>query len=192
MAVPFSFFLPKLSAVLMPMMNTERLTLSALEPTDARRIAALGGDWDVAHMTGRIPYPYSEAAAEHWLTGVADGEVVFGIHHAGELIGICGYTPRGDGSAEMGYWIGKPYWGQGFATEAARALMAYGFTKGGVKRFTCCHFADNPVSGRVLAKLGFRATGPCMGWCEARQQELPTLTHERRRPWTTAIRALAS
>ena len=173
-------------------METARLKLRALAAADAAAIAALGGDWDVASRTGRIPYPYSEAAAQHWLTGVADGEVIFAIQHSADLVGLCGYTPRPDGSADMGYWIGKPYWGRGFATEAARALMAYGFKQGGVKRFTCCPFTDNHVSGRVLAKLGFRATGARTGWCEARQQELPTLTYERRRPWTTAIRALAS
>ena len=173
-------------------MKTARLTLRSLGPSDAPRIALLGGEWDVARMTGRIPYPYSEAAALHWVTGLAAGEVVFGIEHGGGLIGICGFSPKGEGTAELGYWIGKPYWGQGFATEAAAALMSYGFTKGSVKRFTCCHFTDNPGSARVAAKLGFRGTGACTGWCEARQQDKPTLTYERRRPWTTALKALAS
>ncbi len=173
-------------------MKTQRLTLRSLDARDAARIAALGGDWDVAHMTGRIPFPYSEDAASHWLTGLANGEVVYGIEHGGDLIGLCGFTREPDGTADMGYWIGRPYWGRGYATEAARALMTHGFTKAGVKRFTCCHFADNPQSQRVIAKLGFRQLGACTGWCEARQAELPTLRYERRRPWTTAIRALAS
>ena len=174
------------------MINTKRLILRLLSPADADRIAALGGEWDVASMTGRIPYPYSTDAAQHWLTGVADGEVVFVIERGGELIGICGYTPRGNGEAEMGYWLGKPYWAQGFATEAARALMDFGFNKGGVRSFTCCHFTHNPASGRVLKKLGFRATGDCTGWCEARQEELPALTYTRRRTLTNIIKALAS
>jgi ribosomal-protein-alanine N-acetyltransferase len=173
-------------------MKTARLTLRPLFRNDAARIAMLGGDWDVARMTGRIPYPYSEDAALHWVSDLADGEIVFGIELGGFLIGICGYSPLGDGSAELGYWIGKPYWGEGFATEAAEALMAYGFTRGGVKRFTCCHFTDNPGSARVAAKLGFRSTGPCTGWSEARQQNLPVLAYERRRPWFTTLKALAS
>lgn len=174
-------------------MKTPRLTLRPLVPHDATRIADLGGDWDVARMTGRIPYPYSSVAALEWVSGLADGEVVFGIEYSGELIGICGYSSSDDGtSAELGYWIGKPYWGQGFATEAANALMGFGFTKGGIKRFTCRHFIENVPSGRVAAKLGFRALGPCTGWSEARQVHLPTLTYERRRPWTTALKALAS
>lgn len=171
-------------------MRTDRLILRPLNDDDAGRIALLGGDWEVASMTGRIPYPYSADAAQHWLTGVAHGEVVFGIWHAGELIGLCGYSPQPGGSAELGYWIGKPYWGQGFATEASRALMNYGFAKGGIKRFTCCHFAGNPASARVAAKLGFKSLGPCTGWCEARQENLPTQTYERRRSWVQAIRAM--
>lgn len=173
-------------------MKTARLRLRPLHHADAERIAVLGGVWEVASMTGRIPYPYSQEDAQHWLTGLAEGEVVYAIEHKGELIGICGYTPRGDGTAEMGYWLGQPYWGKGFATEAAERLMRHGFTKGGIKSFTGCHFADNPQSARVLQKLGFRAKGPCTGWCEARQQDLPTVTYERRRPWTQTIKALAS
>ena len=173
-------------------MKTKRLILRPLEAGDAKRIAALAGVWEVASMTGRIPYPYSEAAAQQWVKGFAAGEVVFGIEHAGELIGVCGFTPDGAGGAELGYWIGKPYWGHGFATEAASAAMRYGFTKCGVKRFVCSHFSDNAASARVIGKLGFRATGPHVGWCEARQQEWPTERYERRRPWTAVLKALAS
>lgn len=172
-------------------MRTNRLTLRPLQHDDAGRIALLGGDWDVASMTGRIPYPYSAEAAQHWLTGVAHGEVVLGIWHANELIGLCGYSPQSDGSAELGYWIGKRYWGNGFATEAARALLNFGFGKGRIKRFTCSHFTDNPGSARVIEKLGFKSLGPCTGWCEARQEDLPTLKYERHRSWSHAIRALA-
>ena len=172
-------------------MRTNRLTLRPLQHDDAERIAVLGGDWDVASMTGRIPYPYSAEAAQHWLAGVAHGEVVFGIWHGRDLIGLCGYSPQADGSAELGYWIGKPFWGQGYATEAARALMNFGFSKGRVKRFTCCHFADNPASQRVIAKLGFKSLGPSTGWCEARKTELPALKYVQHRSWTHALRALA-
>ncbi len=173
------------------LMRTNRLTLRPLQHDDAERIALLGGDWDVASMTGRIPYPYSADAAQHWLAGVANGEMVFGIWHADGLIGLCGYSPQADGSAELGYWIGKPYWGNGFATEAARALMSFGFTNGRIKRFTCSHFTDNPSSARVIEKLGFKSLGPSTGWCEARQVDLPTLKYERHRSWTHAILALA-
>ncbi|MEQ1653510.1 MAG: GNAT family N-acetyltransferase [Hyphomicrobium sp.] len=173
-------------------MKTERLTLRSLVEADATRIASLAGAWEIASMTGRIPFPYSADAAKHWVTGLADGEMVFGIDHNGELIGICGYTLEGNRAAQLGYWIGQPYWGQGFATEAAHALIDYGFMKGGVRRFIGRHFTDNHGSARVIQKLGFRASGTGTGWCEARQQEFAVLNYELRRPWTTALRALAS
>lgn len=173
-------------------MQTARLRLRALVDSDAARIADLAGDWDIASMTGRIPYPYSEAAAHHWISGVEEGERVFGIERDAELIGICGFTMDSNCDAELGYWIGKPYWGHGYATEAASAVMAYGFTKAGVRRFVCRHLAGNPGSARVIQKLGFKYVGDSTGWCEARQCELPALSYELRRPWTMAIRALAS
>jgi len=173
-------------------MQTARLRLRPVTDTDAPRIAALAGDWDVASMTGRIPYPYSEEAAQHWISGLAEREEVFGIDLDGELIGICGFTAQQNGDAELGYWIGKPYWGRGYATEAAGAVMAYGFTRAGVRRFICKHLAENPASASVIRKLGFRFVGNGTGWCEARQCELPALTYERRRPWTMTLRALAS
>lgn len=143
-------------------------------------------------MTGRIPYPYSAQQAQHWLTDLAEGEVVFGITLNGDLIGLCGYTANGNASAEIGYWIGKAYWGRGYATEAARHLMEHGFTKGGIKRFECSHFTENAASARVITKLGFRRLGHCSGWCAARGQELPTIRYERRRPLTARLKAFSS
>jgi RimJ/RimL family protein N-acetyltransferase len=173
-------------------MKTARLHLRTVVDGDTARISALAGDWEVASMTGRIPYPYSQDAAYHWINALDEGEEVFGVELDGELIGICGFTLEENGDAELGYWIGKPYWGHGYATEAARAVMAYGFAKSGVRRFVCKHLTGNDGSARVIRKLGFRYTGTGTGWCEARQCELPAVSYERRRPWTMAIRALAS
>jgi ribosomal-protein-alanine N-acetyltransferase len=173
-------------------MQTARLRLRSVVDGDASRIAVLAGDWDVASMTGRIPYPYSEIAARQWINGVEENEKVFGIECNAELIGICGFTTEPNGDAELGYWIGKPYWGRGFATEAAKCVMDYGFRKVGIRGFVCKHLTGNPASARVIQKLGFRYVGEATGWCEARQREFPALSYERRRPWTMTIRALAS
>jgi RimJ/RimL family protein N-acetyltransferase len=164
-------------------LRTERLELRPLALGDAARIAALAGDWDIARMTARIPYPYSLVDADAWISSIGDGEFVRGIVHQGQLIGACGYVVDESGAAEIGYWIGKDHWGQGFATEAARAIIGHCFGAGGFKRVVCCHYQDNPASKRVIEKLGFRLIGPCVGWCEARQSEAPTLRYEQRRPW---------
>jgi RimJ/RimL family protein N-acetyltransferase len=163
-------------------MRTRRLTLRELEDRDVKRIAELAGDWDVARMTARIPYPYSEPLAHQWLRGLEPGEFVRAVDLEGELIGAVGYVPGSDRSAEIGYWIGKPWWGRGFATEAAHALVRYCFASARIGRLTCCHFIDNPASARVIAKLGFRLVGPCTAWCDARRAEVETLSYERRRP----------
>jgi ribosomal-protein-alanine N-acetyltransferase len=162
-------------------MRTERLRLRPLTARDTARIALLAGDWDVARMTARIPYPYSLELAEQWIGGLADGEIVRGIEREDNLIGVCGYMPDHSRSAEIGYWIGKPWWGQGFATEAARAVIAHSFASAGFERVTCGHFIDNPASGKVIAKLGFQFVRVDRLWCEARQTEVETLMYELRR-----------
>lgn len=164
-------------------LRTTRLVLRPLVDNDVTRIALLAGDWDVASMTARVPYPYTEADARHWLDGLEPGELVRGIERDGELIGLTGYLPSADrASAEIGYWIGKPYWGHGYATEAARALVAHCFSRQRFERLTCCHFADNDASARVIAKLGFRSTGSCSCWCEARRREAEAVRYELARP----------
>ncbi|AHB49547.1 GCN5 family acetyltransferase [Hyphomicrobium nitrativorans NL23] len=163
--------------------KTRRLVLRALVPGDAREMALYAGDWDVARMTARIPYPYSEALAEQWMDSLEPGEDVRVITLGGELIGAVGYMPQPDGTAEIGYWIGKPWWGNGYATEAARALVRYCFGKGGYAQLTCAHFVDNPGSARVIRKLGFtplEETSPV--WCDARQAEVETQWYELKRP----------
>ncbi|WP_072397652.1 GNAT family N-acetyltransferase [Hyphomicrobium sp. CS1GBMeth3] len=162
--------------------KTRRLVLRALKDSDVPQLTRLAGDWDVARMTARIPYPYSEAMAREWLASLAPGEFVRAVTFGGTLVGAVGYVPNDDGSAEIGYWIGRPWWGRGFASEAARALVRYCFTTAGFKRLTCCHFEDNLASARVVRKLGFRAKGVVETWSDARQGEYPARTYERARP----------
>ncbi len=162
--------------------KTRRLVLRELHDDDAPEFARLAGDWDVARMTARIPYPYSEALAREWMDTLGPDEFVRTVLHQDTLIGAVGYVACDDGSAEIGYWIGKPWWGAGFATEAASALVRYCFTTAGFKRLTCCHFEDNDASKRVIQKLGFRQSEACSAWCDARQGEFPTLSYELNRP----------
>ncbi|CFX14095.1 GCN5 family acetyltransferase [Candidatus Filomicrobium marinum] len=169
--------------------RTRRLRLRELTQADARRIAEIGADWDIASMTSRMPYPYSEAAADQWINGIHDKEVVRGIALDGQLIGVTGYLPDEDGqSAEIGYWLGKSYWGQGYATEAAAALIAYCFRRERFSHVTCGHYIDNPASERVIAKLGFTPIGRNRCWCEARNAEVDALRYELKRPQTAWLR----
>ena len=134
--------------------RTPRLLLRPPAVSDAGRISLLAGDYDVASMTGTIPHPCSELQAKEWIESALSGddEVVFAITLPGGLIGCTGYRAFGTDHAELGYWIGKPYWGQGYATEAVLALIAHAFDDGGFDYLTAGHFTDNPASERVLAQ----------------------------------------
>ena len=146
---------------------------------DAGQISLLAGDYEVASMTGTIPYPYSERQAAEWIGGVLGGEegVVFTILRSGVLIGCTGYRAFGEDHAELGYWIGKPYWGLGYASEAVRALILHAFERDGFHYLTVGHFTDNPASARVIAKFGFVPQGKQVRDCAARGTKAHCLTY---------------
>lgn len=159
--------------------QTQRLLLRALQPADAAGLALLAGDFDVARMTGTIPYPYSEQQATDWIGRVYAGEEgeVFAIERAGVLIGCTGYRAHDAEHAEIGYWLGKPYWGYGYATEAALRMIDDAFGRFGFDYLIGGHFDDNLASARVLSKLGFVAAGEEMRHCAARDLEQRTLLY---------------
>ena len=159
----------------MAKLETERLTLRPFQRADAGEFTRLAGDWAVASMTSDIPFPFAETQAHAWLSPVR-GEVRFAIQREGRLIGGAGFYRRRSGAAELGFWLGRPWWGRGYATEAAQAVVRHGFKAHRVPGFSSAHFADNPVSGRVLAKLGFEPAG--RGWigCAARGHDVEAIT----------------
>src|SRR5262245_65006937 len=135
-------------------LETERLTLRPFRAADAPVFARLAGEWAVASMTSDIPYPFSAAQAMGWLRPVR-GEARFAIDLDGQLIGGAGYYRRPSGVAELGFWLGRPWWGQGLATEATRAVVRYGFSNPRLPGYSSAQFVDNPASERVLRKPGF-------------------------------------
>lgn len=163
---------------------TPRLRLRPVAASDVQRVAQLAGDWSVASMTARIPFPYAEHDARAWIDAIGDGEVVYAIEHGGALIGMIGYVPAENRrSAELGYWVGRPYWGQGFATESAHAVIAQCFERERFRFLTCGHMRDNTRSARVIEKLGFRPTGDTRRtWCEARRGEVDVVCYVMERP----------
>jgi len=150
-----------------PTLETDRLLLRPYSPDDAAQLQRLAGDRDVAAMTRRIPHPYEDGMAEEFIAADRErfekGEsVTFAITIAssGELIGSVGLTlNREENQAELGYWIGKPYWNQGYATEASRAVVAYGFGTCGLERIHAWCVRRNVASGHVLSKLGMTCEG---------------------------------
>jgi len=144
----------------MPLLKTERLTLRAPCRSDIAAIVRFAGDRRVAQSTARIPHPYGAGDAEQFIASAnrEDGSVTFAIVFDGALIGICGIDPRQDG-LELGYWLGAPYWGRGYATEAVRAVIDHAFGELGLQMLQSGARVSNPASRRVLEKCGFQWTG---------------------------------
>jgi RimJ/RimL family protein N-acetyltransferase len=143
-----------------PALKTARLVLRAPARDDVSTMVALAGDRRVAENTARIPHPYTTADAVGLITAIDQkgAEMVFAIELDGALIGMCGLDPRPDG-AELGYWLGVPFWEHGYATEAARAVIDYAFAELGHKVLHSGARVSNPASRRVLEKCGFQWTG---------------------------------
>ena len=143
-------------------LETERLVLRAPRLDDAKAVAMLANDKRIAENTARIPHPYTLADAKDFIAKVAGSgaETVFAITLArGRLIGLCGLD-RGRGEdPEIGYWLGVPHWGQGYATEAVRALIDHTFADLALERLEAGARVANPASRRVLEKCGFQWTG---------------------------------
>jgi RimJ/RimL family protein N-acetyltransferase len=143
-----------------PVLKTERLVLRAPCRRDAESIVRLANDRRVAVNTARVPHPYGLADAEQFIAAVnrQDGEATFLITLDDTLIGACGVDPR-EGGPEIGYWLGVPYWGQGYATEAVRALIDHAFSGLQHEALQAGARVSNPASRRVLEKCGFQWTG---------------------------------
>jgi RimJ/RimL family protein N-acetyltransferase len=141
-------------------LKTTRLSLRAPSHSDVPAMVAFAGDRRVAENTARIPHPYTAADAAGLLAAINQtrGETVFAIERDGALIGMCGLDPRQEG-AELGYWLGVPFWGRGYATEAARAVIDYAFAELGHEVLSSGARVSNPASRRVLEKCGFQWTG---------------------------------
>ena len=168
-----------------PVIETRRLVLRAPAPQDAPRIAALANDREIARMTCRMPHPFGTGDAEDFVIAVAGQDPArantFLIEHE-DLgpVGVIGLFEDGDVAPETGYWIGRDFWGRGFATEALEGAMVWASRKWKRRALVAGHFADNPASGRVLEKAGFLYTGEVRrGFSRARGADTDT----RRMVW---------
>ncbi len=150
-----------------PTVQTARLTLRPFRLEDAPECARLAGDRDIASTTLVIPHPYRLEDATNWIShhqsAFDSGRAVqFAtcLRSTGQLVGCMGLVlqPEHD-RAELGYWIGKPFWGNGYATEAAAAATGYAFSTLRYNRVFAYHYSRNPASGRILAKIGMRHDG---------------------------------
>jgi ribosomal-protein-alanine N-acetyltransferase len=150
-----------------PSLKTERLLLRAFVLEDAPRVRLLAGEKEIASNTLAIPHPYEEGMAEAWIGTHQEGfdkgnlsTFAIVLRSSDELIGAIGLTVNQEhANAELGYWIGKPYWNHGYCTEAAEEVLRYGFEQLDLNRIYATHLRRNPASGRVMKKLGMMHEG---------------------------------
>lgn len=150
-----------------PTLQSERLVLRAMTLNDAPDVKRLAGDERIAATTILIPHPYPDGAAEQWIATHAEAyssgtgvDWAITLRENGSLVGAINlaidlHNERG----EFGYWIGVPYWNNGYATEATALVIQYGFEQRGLRRIFAHHFGSNPQSGRVMQKLAMTYEG---------------------------------
>jgi RimJ/RimL family protein N-acetyltransferase len=146
-----------------PVLETRRLALRAPTLADAKMVAALANDRRIAENSARIPFPYQLADAESFIAGANKGvgEFAFVITlHDETVIGVIALTrPELSQDLELCLWLGVPYWGKGYATEALQSVIDYAFTELGHNALQAGTRVTNPSSRRVLEKCGFQWTG---------------------------------
>lgn len=152
----------------MSLLQTERLILRPLTLADAPAIQTLVSDREIAATTLNIPYPYPEGGAEQWIAHAQESMEKRTVFNFGiirkeddQLVGCIAVegVKEPHRKVEMGYWIGRPYWGKGYATEAGHALLAFAFNELGANKVWAQFFSNNPASGKVMQKLGMTYEG---------------------------------
>lgn len=150
-----------------PTIETDRLVLRPFAISDSSRVMNLAGESRVYATTLAIPHPYEEGIAEKWISSHPSQfynkqgvDLAITLKESAEVIGAIGLVASARHKrAELGFWIGVPYWSHGYCTEAVKALIDYGFRVLRYHRITACHIESNPASGRVMAKAGMEFEG---------------------------------
>ena len=168
-----------------PTLAGQRIALRPAGRNDAPVLFELAKDPAVAEMTGRIPHPLAPTDVERWLGGPAPGddltEIVFAIERAsdGAVLGAIGLIlPHGDSRAEVGYWLGRRFWNQGYTTEAVRLVPGYAFGDLALGRVRAGAFPENGASIRVQEKAGMRCVGREMHPAPARGGDREVVIYE--------------
>jgi len=160
---------------------TKRLHLRRPVAADALAVIAIVSDWEVARRLARVPHPYTQDDFRVFIERVVPSESTWAMvmRSSDELVGVIGLVPPREGrSAELGYYVGRAHWNHGLATEAAQAVVRFGFETMGYAKLASRYHADNPASGRVLAKLGFKPIGVSNHPCLAEGKDKPSIEVE--------------
>jgi RimJ/RimL family protein N-acetyltransferase len=149
-----------------PVLVTERLVLRPPHPDDLDDLVRLANNRAIAGMLGRLPHPYTHAHGREFIAAARPGRhggcrYALALADSGDFIGCAGLEWRESG-LELGYWIGEPFQGRGYATEAAHALVDLAFRATGIEQLHASCRVINPASRRVIQKCGFQYVGQGM------------------------------
>lgn len=143
------------------LVETKRLILRPIDLNDATTVQEFAGNYNVAKTTMNIPHPYEDGMAEAWIDALEnrwriDALINFAIihKHTNQLIGVIGLVSREAKTGGIGYWVGEPFWGKGYCTEATKAFIEFCFKSLNIDRLEAEHLVINPASGRVMEKAG--------------------------------------
>jgi RimJ/RimL family protein N-acetyltransferase len=149
-----------------PTVTTDNLQLRGFRLDDAKAVQTLAGNYNVARHTLNIPHPYEDGTAESWISTHSEGwknrtEITYAITLNSDddsVIGAVSLLNISENEAELGYWIGEPFWGNGFCTEATNKLIETAFKQWNIDSFYAIHLQRNPASGAVMKKSGMTKT----------------------------------
>ena len=150
-----------------PVLATERLILRPPHPDDADAYAALANNLKIAAMMTGMPHPYSRTDADSFIARTAEPDgtgctLAVTDKATGRLLGSCGLSFDKEKRLRIGYWLGEPFWGKGYATEAAHALVDFAFRNHSLTQLNAWCRLSNPASRRVIEKCGFQFIGTGM------------------------------
>lgn len=147
---------------MIPTLRSKRIVLRPYQLSDLGNVQRLAGDKIIAEMTANIPHPYMDGMAEEWISKheqwFKNREAIalaIQLSESGEHIGTISITQINAKSGNLGYWVGVPYWGNGYCSEAASLIIDYGFSEYDLDLIYARHLPENPASGKVMTKNGF-------------------------------------
>ncbi len=162
--------------------ESKGLILRPFSMSDAERVSVLAGDKQISEMTANIPYPYTVSDAENWIRTHAElflsGKgIVYAIvlKESSELIGAISFPKLESG---LGYWLGVPYWGCGYATEASKVLISFPKRYYGLTRLKVMHLVGNERSKSVIEKLGVKYVGDQTNRMQGKDREVSVYISE--------------
>ena len=153
--------------------KTKRLVLKRPDKSINNKLfASLVGDWDIAKWLSDVPYPYTEKHAQKFIKRSSPDDLRFSVFYDEILVGGVGVSFEENNQLDLGYWIAKDYWGNGFATEASKGLINYVKNETEFKAITACYEKGNKTSAKVLKKLGFIEIGECEEYFLSRKETM--------------------